>query len=221
MKIDQIIRTRRKSIALIIRRDGSLIIRAPLRTSDEEIRVFVQKKAGWIQKKQALMQSITNQAAEKEFVNGEGFWFLGKSYRLDISKDAKQPLELRGRFYIAQKALPEAQFYFVNWYKQQARTVISARVSGYASKYGFHYQQVKITSAQTRWGSCSSSGTLCFTWRLVLAPVPVIDYVVVHELVHILEKNHGKAFWAKVMAIMPDYKQKIEWLKLNGRLLRI
>ncbi|NPV77748.1 MAG: M48 family metallopeptidase, partial [Anaerolineae bacterium] len=82
-------------------------------------------------------------------------------------------------------------------------------------------KQIKITSAKTRWGSCSAKGTVSFPWRLVMAPVPVIDYVVVHELVHILEKNHSRAFWNKVRAIMPDYQQKIRWLEVNGYTLMI
>jgi predicted metal-dependent hydrolase len=99
--------------------------------------------------------------------------------------------------------------------------MIAERVAWYAAKYGFTYKQVKITSAQTRWGSCSAKGTLSFAWRLVMAPVPEIDFVVVHELVHTVEKNHGKAFWAKVKAILPDYKQRIEWLEVNGHLLKL
>jgi len=220
-RIDQIIRTKRKSIALIVQRDGRLVVRAPIGATDEQIFAVVQKKNGWIHSKQETVLSTYPQVIEKEFVNGEGFWYLGTSYRMRIVDDASCPLELDTFFLLDRSALPLAREVFTNWYKDRALLVISERVAWYAAKNGIDFKQVKITSAQTRWGSCSSKGILSFAWRLIMAPVPVIDYVVVHELVHLLEKNHGKAFWAKVKSIMPDYKQKIEWLDVNGQLLNL
>jgi hypothetical protein len=220
-KIDQIIRTKRKSIALIVQRDGRLVVRAPIDATDEQILTVVQRKNGWIHSKQEVVLSTYPQMVEKEFVNGEGFWYLGTSYRLRIVDDASHPLELDTYFLLDRSVLHRARDVFTAWYKERALLVISERVAWYAAKNGINYKQVKITSAQTRWGSCSAKGTLSFSWRLVMAPVPVINYVVVHELVHLLEKNHGRAFWAKVKAIMPDYKQKVEWLDINGHLLRI
>ncbi|MDM7987323.1 MAG: M48 family metallopeptidase, partial [Smithella sp.] len=123
--------------------------------------------------------------------------------------------------YLDRNVLFQAKEVFIHWYKEKANEVISERVAWYSDKMGIQVKQIKITSATTRWGSCSSKGTVSFPWRLVMAPVPVIDYVVVHELVHILEKNHGKAFWKKVRAIMPDYQQKIRWLEVNGHILKI
>jgi predicted metal-dependent hydrolase len=221
IKIDQLIRTKRKSIALIVQRDGRLIVRAPIKAPIKTILAFVEKKAGWIQSKQALVKSVYPQAVEKKYVDGEKFWYLGKLYPLEIVDRANPPLALKDRFLMARPVLPKAQAHFTNWYKEQAKTIISERVQEYAARYCFVYRQIKITSARTRWGSCSSKGTLCFSWRLVMAPLPVIDYVVVHELAHLIEKNHGKAFWAKVNALMPDYKQKIAWLKVNGHVLSI
>ena len=221
IKINQIIRTKRKSIALIVKRDGSLTVRAPINAIDEDIIAVVEKKSSWIRSKQAMVLSIYPQTSEKEYVNGEGFWYLGISYRLEIVDGAKNPIELNGQFYLDQSVLPQAQLFFTNWYKEQAFKVLSERVSWYATNFGIPFHEVKITSAQTRWGSCSVKGILSFPWRLVMAPIPVMDYVVVHELVHLVEKNHGKAYWAKVRAIMPDYKQKIEWLDINGHILRI
>ncbi len=220
-RIDRIIHTKRKSIALIVQRDGRLVVRAPLEATAEQILAVVQRENGWIHSKQEAVLLTYPQAVEKEFVNGEGFWYLGISYRMRIVTDTSQPLELDTFFLLDRSALPHARDVFTNWYKERALKVISERVAWYAAKNGIDYKQVKITSAQTRWGSCSAKGTLSFAWRLVMAPVPVIDYVVVHELVHLLEKNHGKAFWTKVKIIMPDYKQKIEWLDVNEHLLRI
>ncbi len=108
---------------------------------------------------------------------------------------------------------------FQAWYKKQARAVLTERAGYFARKHGFEIGKIRITSARTRWGSCSTKKTLSFTWRLVMAPPEVVDYVVVHELCHLRELNHSRAFWAQVEAILPDYKGKRKWLKENGNLL--
>jgi predicted metal-dependent hydrolase len=92
-------------------------------------------------------------------------------------------------------------------------------VDHYASQYGFQYKKIGITSAQTRWGSCSANGSLNFSWRLILAPMEAVDYVVVHELVHTVHHNHSRRFWQKVGKIMPDYKERRKWLRKNGQRL--
>lgn len=101
-------------------------------------------------------------------------------------------------------------------YKKQAKRLIPPRVKVFAEKYGFSYNSVKITSAKTRWGSCTSKRNLNFTYRLILAPQKVIDYVIVHELCHLRQMNHSKKFWDEVAAIMPDYKVQEHWLKEHG-----
>lgn len=199
MKIDQIIRSNRKTIALIVRRDGLLIVRAPHRVSNAQILRFVEEKTGWIQEKQAEARQRAAQKASKQFAGGEKFQFLGDEYPLEIASQGRASLCLdNGRFLMDKSALPRAKEIFAAWYKKQSRQVLEERVKLYAARYQLSYQKIKITSARTRWGSCSSNGTLCFTWRLVMAPLPVIDYVVVHELAHLLEKNHSKRFWDKV-----------------------
>jgi len=100
-------------------------------------------------------------------------------------------------------------------YKREAREIIIPRVAEFAEKYGFTYNSVKITSAMTRWGSCTSKKNLNFTYRLALAPREVRDYVIVHELCHLRQMNHSKKFWSEVEAIMPSYKEQEKWLKEN------
>lgn len=101
-------------------------------------------------------------------------------------------------------------------YKKLAKETIPPRVQEFAKEYGFSYNTVKITSATTRWGSCTSKKTLNFTYRLALAPQEVIDYVIVHELCHLRQMNHSSKFWDEVRAIMPEYKKQEKWLKENG-----
>lgn len=221
INIDQIIRTDRKTIALIVGRDGKLMVRAPKDATNEQILSVVERKSAWIVKKQQEVIATYPQIGRKEFVNGEGFLYLGQSYRLKIIDLGEIPLRLDDFFYLDRNVLFQAKEVFIHWYKEKANEVISERVAWYSDKMGIQVKQINITSAKTRWGSCSSKGTVSFPWRLVMAPVPVIDYVVVHELVHILEKNHSKAFWDKVRAIMPDYQQKIRWLEVNGHILKM
>jgi predicted metal-dependent hydrolase len=219
--IDEIIRTKRRTIALIVERDGRLIVRAPTRAKEETINEFIKHKEKWILKKQGEVKAYYPPFVSKEYVNGEGFWFLGQIHKLQIVDEKKPNLFLNGDFRLAKAAVHKAPAVFEKWYRKQAFQVIAGRVQWYATKHGFQYTQIKITSARRRWGSCSASGTLSFAWRLVMAPVPVIDYVVVHELVHLQVRNHSKKFWGRVGVIMPDFKQKIEWLEKNGHLLNL
>jgi len=221
INIDQVIRTNRKSIALIVKRDGRLVVRAPLDATDEQIFSVINRKSNWIEVKQQEVLSTYPQTSKKEIVNGEGFLYLGKSYRLKIIDQAETPLKLGNFFILDQFLLSEAKEVFIKWYKEKACEVLSERVAWYAEKIGVEIEAVKITSATSRWGSCSAKGTLSFPWRLVMAPVPVIDYVVIHELVHIFEKNHSKTFWNQVHALMPDYENKIAWLEKNGHTLNL
>jgi predicted metal-dependent hydrolase len=221
LHIDQIIRTKRRTIALIIQPDGRLIVRAPLRATQKQIEQVVAHKAKWIQSKQALVSAANARFAPKTYTQGESFLYLGKSYRLEIVAASKPPLRLADRFYLSRPALAKAEKLFTAWYIAQAKVVIAERVAIYACRYGYEYRQVKITRAKARWGSCSPRGNLNFSWRLVMAPMPVIDYVVVHELVHLREKNHSRRFWEGVKAILPDYAQQVQWLKVNGYRLRL
>ena len=130
-------------------------------------------------------------------------------------------MKLENEFLLSKEYLPIAKEIFVNWYKERAHEKISERVRMYSSMRGFSYNKINITNAKKRWASCSHKRNLNFSWRLIMAPLPVIDYVVVHELVHLEEKNHSKNFWNKVKMLIPDYQKHKEWLKKNGHLLRI
>ncbi len=220
VQIDQFIRSRRRTIAIQIRSNGQLIVRAPLRAPEKLVREFVESKAGWIQRKkaEALKHVVVKQ---KHFQVGERFLFLGQEHALDVVEKQRAALTFENQFILSKTALPKAAKAFEKWYKAQALKVLSERVKIYAARHGFRPGRIRITSAHTRWGSCSSKGTLSFTWRLVMAPLEVIDYVVVHELVHLKIKNHSKTFWAGVAALMPDYKRHVEWLKKNGRFLTL
>ena len=216
IKIDKIIRSKRKTIALIVTPEATLVVRAPFKTQLAYIEKLVRQKRTWIQEKQARFQRTYHKAQPKEFVNGEGFLYLGKEYKLDIVNNQDQPVILDGNLKIAQACLSQARAYLIAWYKDQALQKITKRVEWYAKQAGLAYRSVKITNAQKRYGSCGTKGTLNFSWRLIMAPLRVLDYVVVHELAHLDEKNHSRKFWNKVKVTLPDYRDRQEWLKENG-----
>ncbi len=220
IQIDNLARSKRRTIALIIERDGTLTVRAPLRMPRAAIDAFIQQKQGWILRTREKLKMIVPTPL-RQYVDGEKFLFLGSSFDLKLVGPQQPVLQFENGFTLSQNTRHHGEQYFVKWYKQQADEVISKRVSEYAQRYQFTPKQVKISSARTRWGSCSPDGTLNFTWRLVMAPLAVIDYVVIHELAHLRVKNHSSKFWEVVQALDPQYKEKRKWLRENGRELNL
>jgi predicted metal-dependent hydrolase len=220
IRVDQIVRSKRKTLALIVKPDGSLIVRAPLRASERSIREFIETHAEWILKKQAEALAFLP-PAPRQYVPGEMFMYLGKAYPLEVVKGQKRPLLLEEDFKLAESARSHAARAFERWYRAQAKEILTERINLFASQYDFQYKKIGITSARTRWGSCSANGSLNFSWRLILAPMEVVDYVVVHELVHTGCHNHSKRFWKQVEKIMPDYKERRKWLRKNGQQLTL
>ena len=216
--INQIIRSKRKTLALIVKPDGSLLVRALLRTSNAFIREFVEKNSGWIEKQQAKALAALP-SAPRRYVPGEMFLYLGTSYPLEIVQGhaAREPLRLDGTFKLAASHQDEAALAFEGWYREQAKQILPARVEFFARQHDFSYKRIGITSARTRWGSCSATGSLSFSWRLILAPLAVVDYVVVHELVHTVFHSHSKQFWGRVGTLMPEYQAHRRWLRENGQ----
>lgn len=218
--IDKLVRSRRKTIALIIERDGSLTVRAPLSMAQARILAFVESHRDWIARNQARLLAAGPVPA-KRYIEGESFLYLGNSYPLRTQPGQRRPaLSFDGQaFSLPAAALPKAQAAFVRWYKQQAALILGERLPALAEKHGFHYQKVRISSARTRWGSCSARGTLSFTYRLIMAPPEVVDYVALHELVHTQFHNHSASFWNRLAQLMPGYKTQLAWLKKNGKYL--
>lgn len=221
IKIDKIIRTKRKTIALQMTDEATLIVRAPINVPHEAIIKTVLKYENWIKQKKTNIQSREQKFVPKKFVDGEDFLYLGNTFQLEIVDNQFESLRFDDKFYLSRKVLPFAKEVFIEWYKNMACFVISERTKLFAEANGLKYNKINITNAQKRWGSCSFYGNLCFSWRLVMAPMPVIDYVVIHELSHLKEKNHQEDFWNMVRTFMPDYKNHNDWLKENSHFLRL
>ncbi|MFZ5922567.1 MAG: M48 family metallopeptidase [Chloroflexota bacterium] len=217
IEITEIVRSKRKTIALVVQPGGRLVVRAPQRATLKQIRAVVERHTAWVEARMKEMESLP---APRTFTGGSGLPYLGQDYPLRLAPGPGSGLRFDGdSFTLTDGAAARAASLFEAWYRRQARKVFTERVRHFAAGHGFEYGKLRISSARTRWGSCSSQGTLSFTWRLVLAPPEVVDYVVVHELVHLRVKNHSPDFWRAVEAILPDYKSRRKWLKANGESL--
>lgn len=206
--IKEIIRSKRKTLALQIMPDASLIVRAPHRISLRAVHGFVREKLPWIREKQRIVRENDRSPSKKKFVAGEEFLYLGQ--RCKFVPREGPPLHL-----------PHARDRLVAWYRGRALEVIGPRVKQLADQAGLRCARVGITGARHRWGSCSLKGSLNFSWRLVMAPLWVIDYVVAHELAHLEQANHSRAFWEKVEGLYPRYRQARKWLRKNQVLMEI
>jgi len=200
---------------LVITKEAALEVRAPLNISLERIRKFVDKKRSWIEKKKDIVNK--SRVLPKRFIDGEEFVFEGNLYKLQ-SSDCED-IEISNVLHLPKKFLPQAKRHLTFWYKDKALGKIIERINYYAAITQLQYNGVKITNAERSWGSCSTKGSINISWRLIMAPPSILDYVIVHELVHLVERNHSKSFWDRLQKILPDYKENEIWLKKNGNTL--
>jgi predicted metal-dependent hydrolase len=213
----EIIRSNRKTIALVVDSNATLIIRAPFSVSDKEIKEIITKKQFWIAEKKKQIENFGVNHPKVEIENGAGVMYLGNSYT--IAKEAVSDFKVVEPFiYAPVNATVET---FTKWLKDEALIILTERVKRYASIMGVEYSKLSLSDAFARWGSCSNKNSLNFAWRLVMCPIIIIDYVVVHELSHITYKNHSSLFWARVKTIIPNCNECQEWLKVNRKLMEI
>lgn len=218
-----LVRSRRRSIGLEVRPDATLVVRAPTRTPLWFVESLLREKAGWIEEKLSKARSHVSLLPRHDFLTGERFPYLGRDWPLAVVAFQKTPLTFddKAGFSLDIAAFDRGEVIFEQWYRDQARKLLAERVQHFAPLVGVSLPRLRITGAERRWGSCSTTGTVSFTWRLIMAPMDVIDYVVVHELAHLREMNHSVRFWALVVSVLPDYEERRRWLKEYGATLTI
>jgi len=216
----KLVRSKRRTIALAVTADATLVVRAPMNTPLAYIERLISRKIDWIRKAMARVQNRPRPVTH-EYVDGESFLYLGKPYKLSVVKKAQKKLAFKSGFLLDSKQKRYARDLLIAWYKQEAKRKITERVLWCARRAGLSFKSIKITTANRRWGSCSTTGNLNFSWRLIMAPLSVIDYVVVHELAHLEHKNHSKAFWDTVKVMYPNYEKAKTWLRVNEGTLNI
>ncbi|TET89812.1 MAG: M48 family peptidase [Desulfobacteraceae bacterium] len=219
-------RSNRKSMGIAIERDGAIIVTAPHQAKFNEIEKFVSEKKIWIYQKLAKKKTLNREKPRREFVNGQGFLYLGKSYRLKLidngkMKSARSPnvtvLRLwHGYFELAESEKANARNHFISWYRKQIKEQLKARIPRYDKRIGVTVKDTRILDLGHRWASCGRNGVINFNWRSVMAPVWVLDYILVHEMVHLIERGHTDRFWRLVSRVIPDYEEHALWLNENG-----
>lgn len=213
--------TKRKTLGITVERDCSVVVRAPEGTDPELIRRTVEAKKLWLYAKTRHPQKDREPAHPpgKELVSGESILYLGRHYAIEIVDREGYAIEFRNRFIIPRARACSRTEVFREWLKARARERILPRVRRQAQTLGVAYAEAKISDGHYRWGSCTPGGNLNFNWRLIKAPLFVIDYVIAHELAHLIEPNHSPRFWNIVRTAVVQMDKAKAWLKDNGQLL--
>ena len=213
---DQIIRSKRKTLSISINENAELIVRAPNRISDQKIQDFINEKENWITRNQSVVTARAKDTAKDKNM----LLYLGTLFPLKTDNDAKK-ISFNGEEFLAGLQNKEkTNKSLKTWYKNKFKEVAVPRLFYFAEKHNLQVNQVRIKEQKTLWGSCSSRNNINLNFLLIMAPLKVIDYVIIHELAHTIHKNHSVNFWNAVEEIMPNYKEAKRWLKENGYRLR-
>ena len=219
IKVDQIIRSDRKTLEVQISIEGHIIVRAPMNESIESIESYLDEKKFFLLRTQQIARAKYMNDLHKKYEEGEKFLYLGKERPLKIVDNKSIPLKYEdGIFYLSKAFIKIANKVFIDWYKDHARDYILKLTTRFSNLYNINFKKIIITNAYSQWGSCSENGTLNFTWRSILIPHEVISYLVVHELAHIVHHNHSDDFWTQVEIMMPEYIKYENWLKKNDHI---
>jgi len=219
-------RTGRKSVSVVVDPDDGVQVVAPRQAKAGYLAGVVKRRAEWIVKKQADIDSVAR-PLKRDFVNGERYHYLGRQYELRLAKAARNlPPQVKlksGRFIVtadigrsAAKRQMVVQSALTEWVREHAATRLGERVELYADKLGLNPGQLLIRQPRKRWASCDKDGNLRFHWRLIMAPMLLVDYVVAHELCHLKHLDHSPAYWRMLRSVMPDFERRQERLRLTG-----
>lgn len=212
----------RKTTDIVIERDGAVTVRPPKGFTPEKVDAVVESKRMWIYKNLAEWRDLNSTAVVREWVNGESFLYLGRSYRLSLVIDQDVDLKLlEGRFCLKRSLIDTggeaaAKAAFESFYIGKGEARIRERMEYYAPKVGVNPSGMKVKDIGFRWASCTKNNVLQFHWKCMMAPAKIIDYMIVHELCHIHQRNHNDAFWNEVDKVMPDFNDRKMWLKKHG-----
>ena len=214
--------SRRRTVDLVVDRGGNVVISVPEALPESEILRILRQKELWLYRTLGRKQEALYDRRPREYVSGEGFYYLGKTYRLKVHHAAESSasppsLALRqGRFWLARAAVTCGRQAFVAWYTEHAEAWIKNRLPLLAERVGVRPRSVRVIELGFRWGSCGKGGALNFNWRTILLPPEKVRYVILHELVHLLETSHDATFYERLRCACPEYKAHETWLEENG-----
>ena len=217
----ELVRSNRKSIGITIERDAQVVVNAPIDLDKQTIEKHIHKKRFWIWEKLAIKKDSLENIVQKQFVTGESFSYLGRNYRLKIVNDNSELKLKNGWFVLGEKKQKKAKEIFKAWYSEHLKTKIDERLKIICEKANIKRPDFRIMELGFRWGSCTKEGVLNFNYKIAMAPIGIIDYIIVHELVHLKIHIHNEKFWKEVSRMMPNYLEKKEWLRKEGYRLDI
>lgn len=214
----EVVKTDRKKSASI-QLDGEVVkVRVPRTLSDRRIRELIARRTSWITAK--LKEAAERPVVKpKEYVSGETFPCLGRNYRLKVTAGDEPSVRLRGGYLQAtvrgtdERPRETVRLMLAAWYRERAEKRLGEKTERFAKVVGVEPRSVAVKDYKSRWGSCSAKGDIRYNWRIILAPHRIVDYVVVHELCHMLEHNHSGRYWKLVEKYVPDYRERRDWLK--------
>lgn len=212
---------RRRTIGITVDRQGELILNAPIDCPSSALERVVLGRSLWIYTKLAEKEKLFQTGSNKQYVSGEGFHYLGRNYRLLLSTTPEKTVKalqlLRGRFILRREERHRAEQHFTRWYIEHGQAWLPQRVFLYANRIGVSPSEVNVRNLGYRWGSCSrAKGKINFNYQIMRLPPRIIDYIIVHELVHLLIPQHDQSFWQQVRFVFPDYNRRRQWLAKEG-----
>jgi len=216
----QVVRsTRRRKTSSIIISNGLVKVVVPDQISDFTIKKLINKRMSWIRKKLQDESNITPIMA-KEYVDGERFTYLGNSYKLKSFVGSVSFVKVTSDYIhisLPKKSKENIKALLEHWYEEKATEILTEKTNSYAKIIGVSPTSIALGDFKSKWGSCSIEGKISYNWKIIIAPHKILDYVVIHELCHMLEHNHSKEYWRHVNTYCNDFKEYRKWLKLNGR----
>lgn len=223
------VRSNRKTIGISLSLSYGVKVSAPRKVSDKQIAEVLKGKAAWIIEKLSYLENIKSEMPQIKFTDGEKLSVLGREYALKINTSPvinSASVSISDNYLLV--SLPQnipdrkpelIRSYVINWYKNFAKEVVSERINLYAKKLDVIPSNLLIKDLKSIWGSCTGKNAINISWKIIMAPLDIVDYLIVHELTHIKIKNHSKNFWNLAESILPNYKECSKWLKINGHKL--
>jgi predicted metal-dependent hydrolase len=217
----ELVRRKRKTICIKINEDGEVIISAPLRTSTQYILLVIKNRADWILERQKEVKLRGLNKVKRDFTEGNTFMYLGEEYPLYLDFDERRKrikveLNEQLKIYTNTMDIDKLKLALEKWYRSETLKIVTQRIDYYARNFKDKVTNIRVKEQKRRWASCTGKNAILFNWRCSMARADVIDYIVVHEMCHMDHRNHSKYFWNRVSEIMPDYKEKHEWLRVHG-----
>jgi predicted metal-dependent hydrolase len=208
---------RRRALEITVDRSGELVLTAPTGVPMSRLRDFAMRKRMWVYKQLARQESLGHTVPRKAFVDGEGFAYLGRSYRLRLVAESDAAVKLTGGRLLMPSALAKnGREHLVRWYCDRAKPWLTGKVADYAARMEVAPAGVRVQELGYRWGSCGKGDVLYFHWKTILLPTRIAEYVVVHEMAHLHEPHHTPEYWRLVERAMPDFERRKDWLAANG-----